>query len=111
MHLERKNWITFKKVFKNYLGAKKGLYIVPLEYTVWKKDEPGQAGIAYATVYKTFVVTIPLEGDSIKAANGRVWLALKNWLLKGPVYTYCSNLDRMENSMAANNDLHSQNEC
>ena len=34
MHLERKNWITFKKVFKNYLGAKKGLYIVPLEYTV-----------------------------------------------------------------------------
>jgi hypothetical protein len=110
MHLGKKNLDHIQDGFKNYLGAKKGLCIIPLEYIVWSTDEPGQAGIVYTTVHKNFVVTTPLEGDSIEAANGRVWLALKNWLLKGPVYTYCSHLDGMKNSMAANNALQSQNE-
>ena len=35
------SWRTFKKVLKNYLGTKKRINGVPLEYTMCNMDRPG----------------------------------------------------------------------
>ena len=43
------SWRTFEKVLRNYLGTKKGINSVPLEYILHNVDGPGLARIQYAT--------------------------------------------------------------
>ena len=67
------SWRMFEKVLKNYLGTKKGINGVPLEYIMRNVDGPGQARIQYATEHEHHVVTTPLEGGAFEMDNGKVW--------------------------------------
>ena len=67
------SWRTFKKVLRNYLGMKKGINGVPLEYIMHDVDGPRQAGTQYATEHEHLVITTPLEGEAFEAGNGKVW--------------------------------------
>ena len=87
------SWRTFKKVLRNYLGTKKGINGVPLEYIMRDVDGPGQARQVYATEHEHLVVTTPLEGEALEADNGKVWLVLKDLMLRGPAFAYISHLD------------------
>ena len=77
------SWRMFEKVLKNYLGTKKGINSVPLEYIMHDVDGPGLAGTQYATEYEHLVMTTPLEGEAFEADNGKVWLILKDLTLRG----------------------------
>ena len=89
------SWRMFKKVLKNYLGMKKGINGVPLEYIMCDLDGPGLARTQYAKEHEHLVVTTPLEGEAFEADNGKVWLVLKDLTLRGPAFAYISHLDRL----------------
>ena len=55
------SWRTFEKVLRNYLGTKKGINGVPLEYIMHNVDGPGQVRLQYATEHEHLVMTTPLE--------------------------------------------------
>ena len=95
------SWRMFKKVLRNYLGTKKGINGVPLEYIMCDMDGPGQAGTQYATEHEHLVVTTPLEGVAFEADNGKVWLVLKDLTLRGPAFAYISHLDQLWHGRAA----------
>ena len=95
------SWRTFEKVLRNYLGMKKGINSVPLEYIMRNVDGPGLAGQVYATEHEHLVVTTPLEGEAFEADNGKVWLVLKDLTLIGPAFAYISHLDRLRHGRAA----------
>ena len=95
------SWGMFEKVLRNYLGTKKGINGVPLEYIMHDMDGPGQARTQYATEHKHLVVTTPLEGEAFEADNGKVWLVLKDLTLRGPAYANISHLDRLRHGRAA----------
>ena len=95
------SWRMFKKVLRNYLGTKKGINGVPLEYIMHDVDGPGQARIQYATEHEHLVVTTPLEGEAFEADNGKVWLVLKDLILRGPAFAYISHLDQLQHGRAA----------
>ena len=58
------SWRMFEKVLRNYLGMKKGINGVSLEYIMRNMDGPGLAGTQYATEHEHLVVTTPLEGEA-----------------------------------------------
>ena len=89
------SWRTFKKVLRNYLGMKKGINGVPLEYIMRNMDEPRQARTQYATGHEHLVVTTPLEGEAFETDNGKVWSVLKDLTLRGLAFAYISHLDRL----------------
>ena len=60
------SWKMFEKVLKNYLGTKKGINGVPLEYIMRNVDGPGQVGIQYATGCEHLAIMAPLEGEFFK---------------------------------------------
>ena len=95
------SWRTFEKVLRNYLGMKKGINSVPLEYIMRDVDGPGLAGQVYATEHEHLVVTTPLEGEAFEADNGKVWSVLKDLTLRGLAFTYISHLDRLQHGRAA----------
>ena len=61
------SWKTFKKVIKSYLGTKKEINWIPLEYMMCKIDGMGQVRKEYAMKHKHHVVTTPLEGKAYQA--------------------------------------------
>ena len=81
------SWRMFKKVLKNYLGTKKGINGVPLEYIVRNVDGPGPVGLQYATEHEHLAITTPLEREAFEADNGKVWMVLKVLMLRGLAYT------------------------
>ena len=85
----------FEKVLRNYLGAKKGINSVLLEYIMRNVDGPRQARIQYATENDHLVVTTPLEGEAFEADNRKVWLVLKDLTQRGLVFAYISHLDQL----------------
>ena len=95
------SWRTFEKVLRNYLGTKKGINGVPLDYIMHNLDGPRQAGTQYATDHEHLVVTTPLEGEAFEADNGKVWLVLKDLTLRGLAFTYISHLDQLQYGRAA----------
>ena len=95
------SWRTFKKVVRNYLGTKKGINGVPLEYIMHNVDGPGQVRIQYATEHEHLVVTTPLEGEAFEANNGKDWLVSKDLTSRGPAHTYISHLDQLQHGRAA----------
>ena len=56
-------------------------------------DGPGPVGLQYATEHEHLVVTAPLEGEAFEADNGKVWLVLKDLMLRRPAFAYISHLD------------------
>ena len=70
------SWRTFEKVLRNYLGTKKGINGVPLEYMMHDVDGPGLARTQYATEQKDLT-------------------------LRGPAFAYISHLDRLQHGRAA----------
>ena len=77
------SWRMFEKGLMNYLGTKKGINGIPLEYILCTVDRPRQAGTQYATEHEHLVVITPLEGEAFEMDNGKVWLVLKDLKLRG----------------------------
>jgi hypothetical protein len=94
------SWKTFKKVSKKYLGAKEGVNGIPFQYIICKNDEPGLAGIVFATDNETCVVINPLEGEAFESAKGKVWSVLMDLMYKRLTYAYIIHLERMIYGMA-----------
>ena len=95
------SWRTFKKVLKNYLGMKRGINGVPLEYILCDVDGLGPVRFQYATEHEHLVITTPLEGEAFEAEYGKVWLVLKDLTLRGPACAYISHLDQLQHGRAA----------
>ena len=66
------SWRMFEKVLRNYLGMKKGINGVPLEYIMRNVDGPRQARQVYATEHEHLVVTTRQEGEAFEEDNGKV---------------------------------------
>ena len=81
-----------KKLPRN---EKKGINSVPLEYIMRDVDGPGLAGQVYATEHEHLVVITPLEGEAFELDNGKVWLVLKDLILRGLAFAYFSHLDQL----------------
>ena len=64
-------------------------------------DGTGQARIQYATEHEHLVVTTPLEGEAFEADNGKVWLVLKDLMLRGLEFAYISHIDQFWHGRAA----------
>ena len=62
-------WRAFKKVLRNYLGTKKGINGVQLEYIMCNVDGPRQLRQIYATEHEHSVVPTPLEGVDYEMEN------------------------------------------
>ena len=95
------SWRMFEKVLRNYLGTKKGINGVPLEYIMQDVDGLGQVEMQYATEHEHHVVTTSLEGEAFEADNGKVWPVLKDLTLRGPANAYISHLDRLQHGRVA----------
>ena len=63
-------------------------------------DGTGQARTRYATEHEYLVVTTPLEREAFEADNGKVWLVLKDLMLRGLAFEYISHLDRLRHGKA-----------
>lgn len=106
---KKTSWKTFEMVL-NYLRTTNRVNRILLKYIMYKKYDPGQEEIAYATEHASLVVTTPLEGHAFDTDNSKVWSVLKDLTLKWHAYAYISHLDRMRNGRTTIKALHSHYE-
>jgi hypothetical protein len=94
-------WISFERALKNWLGTKRGQNGVTLDYVISPEAAIPPAGTNFDTEHERLVRTTPLAGDAYEIDNGKVWTAIKDLTLKGPVWAYISQLENARDGRAA----------